>query len=1251
MLYPAGVDLAAGDVDNIDSSVPQALFLAHKNRGQFALDQIRHAGSAAAGDSEAFFTKDETLSKARHALVDFNAALDRDPADAELWRRIARVAAFLKSARLKRFCLEAAVELDDDPAVEEVEPPSLAEGLAGEDLKAHLRILSDDISLSHPILGPWIRSEMHPTILRHLDPIPFLPNPLKDLPGHSVALRNTAENRISISCPTAAWSEIGMGLVKVAAENGLSGHAIAIEFPESDHMDDTVDTAEAIERQLNDTAQTEKNQVSSPSDPSPADEGGKPDGAAAESTQKPEETLRKGRSESIVTRKRSQSAAGLPDPIEDEAMGEKRSKRTRRRETAAEEVVDRTTLFANQIVEFQAADQSLFQLTRDALENMGIVDQTLFRHLAEVIDSCAADDRASKFTMDASKDLRRSLQSFSAENAKILINKKESSTLGMSAFLEHAKGSTQPSSTYPVFKETHGTRSFAKRINSGWIPAQQVAWDWLKAIAPSYLDETWSTEMKTTVVQLISRFDHDILRAAQSELIQLEQSDDALERLHQLAHMAQMLFELHLDIYDRITNPNSAVEYTIRIEARGRLGRWLDFASELLRHSPPDSKQLKARFLWAAVFSTTLTENASREYILQCWTSLRDFLAEEDAGEICLQNNAVLPLISSRAADNEISKLTTMDFFLGLFQNDISDPVAVIDNLEPVLNPETVCVTQDVGESASPFPEPVASIESLASQGLQDLWKFVKGTSTELRLFLWTRLSDAYSAIKYSTKEFSCQLKAIEMVVADLDGEQYQKTPSENRCALLLRMLKSIDELLIHALSMALNDATAFDIVDEAHLKSTAASLATLSCLLHVAAVVDDEIRIGMTPAASGNATYQQYTNKLREIQVRTWCLQYTILKAASVQFPGTLQKHETDLADYLAATHQVLGQRKCCKASNKIFLKMMRVELLKAKDIENWEDYLGQVLYDLHGLRLGVGTSELQDHGCPPEKLERRNTMQLAEKVTGLARRMPMKDLLKSDLKATIEHMQGAIGQVRSTPQMVHNLRNYNEFFKKPIHPLRLYQALRGGVELDTVTVNAPEAALAKHGWFFLLGNIALSKYKLVDLSKRQTPGAMDDLRIGATFLRHQLQFTPHNWEVWFRLAECFDYEVEDAVVWSADKMNKERAELVKYQRNSIHCHTVALSQSMSADIVGDDGDPLHDLYHNFAMRLYSSSREPFAMEPFKHADHERFFIENFGTGTFQRSLHSEMSAFKVWKFAAGLFRRAMRRNPQDWR
>ncbi|UZP39489.1 hypothetical protein NXS19_007305 [Fusarium pseudograminearum] len=188
-----------------------------------------------------------------------------------------------------------------------------------------------------------------------------------------------------------------------------------------------------------------------------------------------------------------------------------------------------------------------------------------------------------------------------------------------------------------------------------------------------------------------------------------------------------------------------------------------------------------------------------------------------------------------------------------------------------------------------------------------------------------------------------------------------------------MRTLKSLDELLITALGSALNDNTAFEIIDDAHIRSTSAALAKVNCLLHVASLCEDEVRIGIKPERTGNAAskaaFQALKNKLKEMQIRAWCLQYTMFKAG-INKDNCIIGPENDLADYLAAIHQVIGIRKFCKASNKIFLKVMRVELLKLKNIENWEDYLGQVLYDLHGLKLGAGVWEVQDHACPPRSL-----------------------------------------------------------------------------------------------------------------------------------------------------------------------------------------------------------------------------------------------------------------------------------------
>lgn len=1260
--FSSGLDIDAGGADGVAASLSQALYLSYKNRGQFFLDKLKDASRS---DPE-WKTKHRVLyheDDGREVIDNWTAALDQDPSDPELWRRAARFAGSISSSRLKRFCLEAAIELDDDPAVMEVEPPSLAEGLAGEQLKDHLKLLGDDMALTHPIMAPWLKRDMPVLLKKHLDPIPFLPDPTTSLtppPSSPAPERQLLEeaNDDETQRPVvtiSSWPDLGAELMNCVEDTDAAFHACGsvLATPQADTemtaaQEETKKSDEEVPKEAEGVVETVPD-VRQESKDKDATE-------TTEDTPKPEPP-QKERSMSVPNRKRSQSVAGLPEGAEEDNAVEKRSKRVRRRDTAlVEELTDPSTLLAKQLEPYQSADHHLFKMTKNTLENLGVEDKATLDCINEVVDSCALEDRTSRFSSLAAKDVRHVIASFSEDTARVLLNKKEQATLGLSSFLEHAKTGSQDQIVVAPFDEGQDLSKFAETIASArsWMTSQDIIYEWVRSISASYTKFKWSDGMKVTVVQMLNRVDSALYERIMAEI---ELSAGSPDKLADLETLVPMLFELHVDIYERITNPSSAVDYATRMETKYRLDRWLDATSAYVRLlDRPLSDPLIARFLWASVMASSHAENPVREHMLLMWTSLRDLLVEQNVEPINLPNNVVMPTISAAAADREISKLTTMDFFLGLFQEEMESPVHVIETLEPVLNPLSVYVPVEQGtpessdaQSPSVEEEKKQPISECANQGLRDLWKFLLNSSTELRLFLWSRLGDAYEAIGYTTKRFSCHLKSIEMIVADLEGETYAKTSDESRRHLFMRTLKSLDELLIQSLSLSLNDSTSFDIIDDEHIKSSASALAKVSCILHVASLCEDEARVGITTAPS-NATFQSLMNKLRDMQVRNWCLQYTLFKAAVPQQESIIAP-ENELADLLAAIHQTIGLRKYCKASNKIFLKMMRVELLKLKNVENWENYLGQVLYDLYGLKLGVGIWEVQDHGCPHEDLEKRQTMQLVEKITILAKRMPMKDLLKSDLKTTIEHMQQTIGSLKSTTQMLHNLRNFTELLKKPIHPLRLYQALRGGVSVDAVSVNIPEAALARHGWFFLFGMIALTKFKGVDLNRRQTPGAIDDLRIGATFLRLQLQFTADRWDAWFRLAECFDYELDEAVLWTADKINKDRAELVKFQRNAIHCYTLALSHSWNEEVDTFDGDALHDLYHKFGMRLYSSSREPFAMEPFQHSDQERFFIESMGAGTFKRILHDQMPEYKVWKFAAKLFRMAMKRQPGNWK
>ncbi|KAL2164854.1 hypothetical protein VTH06DRAFT_150 [Thermothelomyces fergusii] len=1268
--FAQGLPPLGADIDGIGSSLPQALYLSYKNHGQFIIDRIKYRTRKSGSKKESLLDDAVVEAEAQRALEDFCAALDRDPSDAELWRKAARVAAFLGSARISRYSLEAAIELDDDPAVDEVEPPSLAEGFAGEQLKKQLQVLGDDMALSHPIMKPFLERELPPYLARFTDPMPFLPDPTTTLAVQQPRGEKTEAPRVTLSLSRLSWSELGTAIIRLVAEEGLSSQAIAIQLPDTLVEQDVQMEVDVPEQPPEPSPHSISPREAAKQDEAVAEQPGgeqtakEPTSAALESSAAVDEQRTKDRSAASAGRKRSHSSAGIPDANEEETADVKRSKRTRRRDTAAEEAMDSATFLATQLQPLQAADQNLFQTTKNLLENLGVTDQTTLGRIAEVLDSCAADDRMGKIQAQAAVDLRESITHFDEEMGAVLLNKRELPQLSLSVFLEHARSGSQRAQEAPAFDDSRGLKGFVGRANSGWNTVHDISYDYVRDLAKHYTGYKWSEQLKTAVVEVISRLEDTIYDRFLHDLDLCRRDGDG-EELDDLSRFAQMLFELYLDVYDQTVDPDGAAD-SASPDAQGRMARWMDISADIIRRRSPEADDAVAlRLLWAAVSSTTLAKDTPRDHVLNCWHSLRDFLARSGVTEIGLPNSSVMPEISVAAAEREISKLTTMDFFLGLFQEGEGSPVSVIESLEPVLSPESVYISvpptserRGASHEAVHGRQSKQPITQCASQELMDLWKFLKSSNTELRLLLWSRLGDAYGKIQYTTKQFSCFLRSIETIVSDMEGDDYIHSPEEPRRSQFMVLLKALDDLIIQSLHLALNDNSSFDIIDDDHLRSSMSALAKVSCMLHVAAMYEDEMRLGMRPAASSGSALRSFLNRLQEMQVRTWSLQYTMLKVGLSQHTELFPRPENDLADYLAAVHQVLGLRKCCKSSNRIFLKMMRVELLKQKNIDNWEDYLGQVLYDLHGLKLGVGIWEVQDHGCEPEKLEKRQALQLVERVTMLANRMSMKDLLKSDLKTTIERMQQAIGSAKSSPQMAHNLRNYSEYLKSPIHPLHLYQALTGSVDLDAVTINTPESAPAKQGWFFLLGMIALTKFKGVDLNRRQTPGATDDLRIGATFLRLQLQYTPDRWDAWFRLAECFDYELDEAVLWTADKMNKERGELVKYQRNAIHSYIMALSHSYAwasdaavLTSLEDDEEALYDMYHEFGMRMYSSSREPFAMEPFQHADQKRFFIEPEGAGTYKKILHNEMTDYQVWKFAAHLFRKAMAGKPRDWK
>ena len=150
-----------------------------------------------------------------------------------------------------------------------------------------------------------------------------------------------------------------------------------------------------------------------------------------------------------------------------------------------------------------------------------------------------------------------------------------------------------------------------------------------------------------------------------------------------------------------------------------------------------------------------------------------------------------MPEISVVRADRELSKLKTMDFFTNIFRatTHVSNPVEVIVSLEAVLNPQSLS-DLDMGDTEVPH--------------LEEMARFLEGSSTQFKLYLWERLREAYERLKENPEHglvsfmpnvMACRLKCIDLIVSEFNGPSYLDHSDDHRQFILLRAIRLVSGL------------------------------------------------------------------------------------------------------------------------------------------------------------------------------------------------------------------------------------------------------------------------------------------------------------------------------------------------------------------------------------------------------------------------------------------------------------------------
>ncbi|KAI2765960.1 hypothetical protein DTO012A8_8824 [Penicillium roqueforti] len=678
------------------------------------------------------------------------------------------------------------------------------------------------------------------------------------------------------------------------------------------------------------------------------------------------------------------------------------------------------------------------------------------------------------------------------------------------------------------------------------------------------------------------------------------------------------------------------IETRLFRDLRGLMKTWDDEKSRLMQQKDDLSPLKDIRGTSKSGLAVFLEH--SRKDLKQILQSLGD-------PSVTLINNATMSELSAAVIDQEVLKLKCMDFFAKVFNSDSEDPVTLIEAIEPILEPSSIEYAEMPTESDMNHP----------TSHLAEMAAFLDRGDATLRLFLWRRLQEAYQAIDYPPKVVSCYLRSIEVIMAELEAAKHGEETSQHRQVALLGWLKALDGIVAKAILLILEDSEqAFDCFDMEHLQTSISAIARLVRLLHSFILYEDSVRVGQISGrdfrGSLAKSLENMKEKMRELYVRCWILQYTLFMEAIAQNKELFNDPLEDRIHFLRSVHNALGVRSMCRYSQKKFLKLLKSELFGLETKGDYEFDVCQILLDLHGIKFSAFDGTV-DHGCPPEKLDRPTAIMMIDFVLQQANKMNMKDLFKSELKTTIEKMQQAIGPAKAssqTPQLTFNRRLVNVYLKAPINPSNLLRAVQGITELSTTIVPTENAKIASKGWFFLLGHAALTKFRS---QKRLSPGPTSELDDAIGFFRQDLDHGTDRWETWYRLAQTYDSKLDEDITWTADKINNNRSDLAALQRNAIHCYAMAVSTAMrTAEPTAETREAMSDLYSDFGIRLYSSSREPLSMGVFSVVDFPRHYSSEVSQQMYKGTPFKEMSAYSTWNFASNLLKRAAVDKSKRW-
>jgi len=835
------------------------------------------------------------------------------------------------------------------------------------------------------------------------------------------------------------------------------------------------------------------------------------------------------------------------------------------------------------------------------------------------------------------------IEAMDADQASLSAATSDAWDLGLQDFLDHvsAQRLNVPELCFTIIQYFFGVNS---QIFNGKDGGSRSS---------NYIVQLWNNSLRSELYKLLKEQDAYI-RNAVSSLIRRDQTSpesDMTLSVEDLVTMTQNILEFRFDMLVASALPVDALqsdEFT-NIEI------WQDLVRECL--AVRDEQQLDEnnrndelvlRNVWLAATVERYKASDRMDDALNHLNELRDIFLSRSSPIIQLPNNTLAPELSIEIIDRHISKLTTSRFFSKVFGESQDEPAVVIEGLEPLLDH----VYNIKHRSSLQFAEEEAV--QTCSPNLQELVSFLVNSSDAVTAALWDRLRQAYESIEYAPMVVFCSFRTMEYSMSYLDSDVHSVKPVADRCIEILETIHRVYDVLTKVHILLKSTDNTFDCLDPTRLRSAAGVTVKVLRLLHYFNFAEDEIRLEIRPVpfekeVSKGKIYRGAVKLLKDTLVSAWTILYLLVieyvKQEAEKFRG--EEFDMQRMEMLRSVHTSVGLRGSCESADRILLHLLKKELPSLKHVIGHDFEFSQVLYDLYDLNCFANPSwELLPHGCGGDiQLDRSTCLQAVDLLLAQAVKMKVGELSKHTLKDAIERVHSVLIRKKVPEAVTKNREILKKFLASPVRPLELIQCLDGHGHTGCVPAPPQAAVVADKGWFALVGELSLVKFKS---QKRVIAAPVDDLETAIDIFTQDLEYGDHKWRTWFMLGQTFDAKLEDIVTWNSEKLNNNMDELATLQKSAIHCYQMATALvARSSDPSLEKSTEVADLHSDFAIRLYASSRPPFDMHAFSLNGAIRYQSTK---SISEVPIFKVMQPYTVWKLAKALLKRAIACRPDKW-